>query len=272
VATSAFIDFTERNYGFFSRTERITDSYNAETGFVRRTGFYQNFTAARYTFIPTEGPVVEHGPQIEVSGFTDSDGLLTDARVELNYEATFQNTSEVRVQLSNTYIRLFSSFDPSNTGGAQYEAGEEFRWNNFSARYRSDQRKKFSFSADAEVGGFFSGEGYQAGVNLNYRMQPYGNISMNVSRTHYNFPEPFNDADFWLIGPRFDLTFTRSIFFTTFIQYNEQAQNLNINSRFQWRFKPVSDFFLVYTNNLIDGSWRTRNRGLVAKVTYWLNL
>ncbi len=33
--------------------------------------------------------------------------------------------------------------------------------------------------------------------------------------------------------------------------YNEQVGNLNINTRFQWRLKPASDLFLVYTDNYI---------------------
>lgn len=67
----------------------------------------------------------------------------------------------------------------------------------------------------------------------------------------------------------------KKIFFTTFIQYNNQLDNLNINARFQWRFKPVSDFFLVYTDNYLatpSDLFMSHNRALVAKLTYWLNL
>ena len=42
--------------------------------------------------------------------------------------------------------------------------------------------------------------------------------------------------------------------------------------RFQWRFAPVSDFFLVYTDNYIADNFTIKNRSLVAKLTYWLNL
>ena len=85
-------------------------------------------------------------------------------------------------------------------------------------------------------------------------------------------PEPYNDAEFFLIGPKLDLTFTDKIFFTTFVQYNNQANNLNINSRFQWRFKPVSDFFIIYTDNYLPENMMVKNRALVVKISYWLNL
>jgi hypothetical protein len=86
-----------------------------------------------------------------------------------------------------------------------------------------------------------------------------------------------------LIGPRLDLTLTTSLFFTTFVQYNNQLNNLNINSRLQWRFKPVSDIFLVYTDNYVTEAFTDsegryfaqgspRLRGIVFKISYWLNM
>jgi hypothetical protein len=83
--------------------------------------------------------------------------------------------------------------------------------------------------------------------------------------------EPFEDTKFLLIGPKLDVTFTDKIFWTTLVQYNEQIDNMNINMRLQWRYQPVSDIFLVYTDNYNTGNWSSRNRALVLKITYWLN-
>jgi len=56
------------------------------------------------------------------------------------------------------------------------------------------------------------------------------------------------------------------------LQYNDQIDNINVNARLQWRFAPVSDFFLVYTDNYDSLEYGVKNRSLVAKVTYWLNI
>ena len=85
-------------------------------------------------------------------------------------------------------------------------------------------------------------------------------------------PDPYANTALFLIGPRIDLTFSKSVFLTTFLQYNEQLDNFNVNARLQWRFAPVSDFFLVYTDNYDTLGWKTRNRSIVAKATYWLNI
>jgi hypothetical protein len=56
---------------------------------------------------------------------------------------------------------------------------------------------------------------------------------------------------------------------------------MNINSRFQWRFKPVSDLFIVYTDNYFAESLangplfyvgQPKARAIVLKLTYWLNI
>jgi len=106
-------------------------------------------------------------------------------------------------------------------------------------------------------------------------LQPFGEISLDYSFNRVKLADPFVPTNIWLVGPKFDITLSKKLFLTTFVQYNNQFDNLNINARFQWRFKPVSDFFIVYTDNyLVDPSsqFSVRNRALVAKVTYWLNL
>ncbi|MEO8962314.1 MAG: hypothetical protein ABI325_10550, partial [Ginsengibacter sp.] len=57
-----------------------------------------------------------------------------------------------------------------------------------------------------------------------------------------------------------------------FIQYNEQLDNLNLNARFQWRYKPASDLYIVYTDNYLPVPFLVRNRALMLKFTYWWNV
>ena len=76
----------------------------------------------------------------------------------------------------------------------------------------------------------------------------------------------------WLIGPRIDVTFTNKLFFTNFMQYNSQTNNFNVNARFQWRYSPASDLYLVYTDNYYADSFLAKNRAIVLKFTYWWNV
>jgi hypothetical protein len=122
-------------------------------------------------------------------------------------------------------------------------------------------------------GGYYAdGEKLTLAASLGYRFQPYVSILMNISYNNLALPQPWGETSFWLIGPRIDLTLTNKLFFTTFVQYNEQQKNMNINSRLQWRYRPASDLFLVYTDNYFPAPLSVRNRGIVLKFNYWWNL
>lgn len=82
----------------------------------------------------------------------------------------------------------------------------------------------------------------------------------NLSRFEINFPERRK-----LFLENFDLLRQLGINLTTFVQYNTQLDNLNINSRFQWEYKPLSYIYLVVTNNY-NGSLLQKNWGLSLKV------
>jgi hypothetical protein len=79
-------------------------------------------------------------------------------------------------------------------------------------------------------------------------------------------------SNFWIIRPKIDITFTNKLFFATFFQINQQTKNINLNARLQWRYKPASDLFLVYTDNYFPEIMQIRNRSVVVKLNYWLNL
>jgi hypothetical protein len=167
---------------------------------------------------------------------------------------------------------LFDAFDPSRTDAKALPAGSQFRNTFLTAFIWSDQRKAINYRLEPFFGQYFNGniKGIEGG--LVWRYQPYGSIEMSFNYSDIRLPEPYGSAKLLLVGPRIDFTFTKKLFLTTFIQYNNQVENLNVNARLQWRFAPVSDLFLVYTDNYDTFNSTTKNRALVAKFTYWLNL
>ena len=103
-------------------------------------------------------------------------------------------------------------------------------------------------------------------------MGALGALSVDASYNYLEREAPYTSASLFLLGPKVDITFTKNLFWTTFFQYNTQSDNFNINSRFQWRFLPASDMFLVYTDNYYSDFSANKNRALVLKVNYWLNI
>ncbi|MBI2729388.1 MAG: hydrolase, partial [Sphingobacteriales bacterium] len=122
-------------------------------------------------------------------------------------------------------------------------------YSNVYVEFDSDFRKKFSYFIGGSTGEFYNGNTRQLNAGINFRSIPHVNIGIRANYYKLIFPESYGSAELFLISPRIEINFSTSIFWTTFLQYNTQGNNFNINSRFQWRYKPMSDLFLVYTDN-----------------------
>ncbi len=250
----------------------IGSDYVAEAGYIRRTGFYEITPVVSYLFYPSGSKrILSHGPAASFGAIFDPEFTLTDRETELSYIIGWQNKSQLTVSVEEQFVKLSNAFDPTNTGGEKLRAGEQFHWKNVRAGFSSDDRKLFNYEVTTGIGGYYNGKRWNINGQMNYRVQPYGSIGMTMSYNNISLPDPYNSAKLILAGPTLDITFTDKIFLTTFIQYNNQIDNLNMNMRFQWRFAPVSDLFIVYTGNSYTENFANKNRGLVVKISYWFN-
>jgi len=264
----------------------VGDGYDAEVGFVPRRDILLVSPELSLNFYPKSGSISEHNVGFDARwiykvGKDDNevqqDFGLADAGLEFFWRFNFKSTARLTANIDYSRILLLDDFDPTRIQSEEIflPAGSVHRFTTFGLRYSSSQFNLFEWDLRPTVGQFYNG--FRAGLqgSFTYKYPPFGFVSIDYSYNHIRLDEPFETANLWLVGPRIDLTFSKKLFLTTFIQYNNQFDNLNINTRFQWRFKPVSDFFLVYTDNYITNpfdQFGVRNRAIVAKLTYWLNL
>ena len=250
----------------------IGSDYLAEAGYIRRTGIYEITPSVSYLFYPSKSErIISHGPGASFDAILDPELNLTDRETELSYTIGWRDKSQLSVSLQEEFVKLDRDFDPTNTGGEKLAAGDRFQWKSAKAEFTSDARKLFNYALNAGIGGYYNGNRWYVSGLMNYRVQPYGSIGMSVNYNDISLPGPYNSARLILLGPTLDITFTDKLFLSTFVQYNNQIDNLNMNIRFQWRFAPVSDLYIVYTGNSYTEDFTNKNRGLVVKLSYWFN-
>ena len=270
-STAASILYETQQFSAGWKQAYVGGNYLAEMGFVRRKGYHQTNPTIGYKFYPMSKRIANHGPDVTVDLFFEPDFSMTDREIELSYSLTWMDRSSISLDLEEGYLRLLEPFDPTHTGGELLPAGSEFNWTEVALSYQSNQRQLLTYQLTGRYGGFFNGTRLSIDSDINYRVQPYGSLSLVTSYNRILLPEPYTSVDLILVGPRLDLTFSETLFFTTFVQYNNQIDNLNVNMRFQWRFAPVSDLFIVYTENAYPAGLLTKDRGIVVKLSYWIN-
>lgn len=250
----------------------VSQDYSPEVGFVPRKDFYRISPQFEYFYYPANPKIINLNPSFNSRIFWNPEVGKTDHEYQFTFSIQYTNESRLRFSYSNEYTYLFDEFNPTRLGEVYLPAETDYTYSSGSIFYSSDRRKPWQAEMRAEYGQFYNGTKLTLSGTLTFRKQPYVNVAMNYNYNHIELPAPFVPTDLILFGPRIDLTFTKSLFWTIFFQYNNQIDNVNLNTRLQWRFAPVSDFFLVYTDNYFANDFTVRNRALVAKLTYWLNL
>jgi hypothetical protein len=264
-------EYVGKNYlaevGFVPRVE----NYNPITDMILRKSYWRWEPMITYKFYPNKSRVNNHGPRLYLSEYWDGQYKMTERNATLSYVISFNNTAKFTIGSDYYHVKLFFDQDITFSNNS-FTAEGFYKYNNFFSEFQSDQRQKFNLFVGARYGGYFNGEKLTASVDLNYRRQPWGIFALSFQTNYIEMPNGFNDVVFHLIGPKVELSFTKSLFFTTFIQYNTQIENVNINSRLQWRFKPMSDLYIVYTENYTSYNIGIKNRALAVKLVWWINL
>ena len=267
------LQYLSKYWTLYMQEEYVGKNYNAAVGYVPRVGYIKLNPLILRNFFPKKTAVLSYGIQANSNYFFNESFNRTDNESALSFITTFRNRSTVTVSGINDFVNLQQPFDPTNTGKQPLAIGTQHKYNSLDILVVSKPQSVFTYQLESIFGDYYdNGHRLAFSGTLGYRFQPYVNIAINGTYTDLRLPAPYGDTRFTLIGPKMDITFTNTLYFTTYVQYSDQQKNMNINTRFQWRYKPASDLFIVYGENSIPSPYTPKNRQLVIKWTYWLNI
>jgi Domain of unknown function (DUF5916)/Carbohydrate family 9 binding domain-like len=276
VAFANSLNYNTQRFSAAWRHEYVGQNYNAEVGYVPnaiRKGYQTMIPSMSYLFFVNSKTLISHGPYTQSTVFLNNAGKLTDNETFIAYSFNFRSRATATAWVAYNYVKLFADTDPTNSGKPKLLKDTEHRWNAWGTEIQGSPRNKITYTFGSRWGGYFNnGTRLNIRATIGYRFQPYLATKFTVDYNKINMPAPYNEIKLWLVGPRIDFTFTNNLFWTTFFQYNSQAKNMNLNTRLQWRYKPASDLFIVYTDNYLPENLTLKNRAVVFKITYWWNL
>ena len=262
------------NYRADMGFETRIQNYDAALDTIFRIGYNFVFVNSNYRIVPksTDSRFNIHFVSFESFSVLNPDATLNEHSNRLEWGSQFKNTSEFSVELNYFQANVPVAFKFDDKPNEECPPLPKGRYDFYQASvsWASDNRKLLNYGFEAGGGQFY--EGYQTSVStsIGYRAQPWGNFRIKAEYNLLDFPEPYCDAAFFAITPRIEIFFNRNLNWTTFLQFINQADNFNINSRIQWRYRPMSDLFIVYTDNYAVQNFGVKNRALVLKLNYWL--
>ena len=278
----ANIGYTDKTLNISAGWSQINTNFISDLGFTPRLYNFdaENDTTVRigynaysgsfdYAFYPKSKKTINSLDfSIKTNHYyTAGLGRFIEFNGTAGLDLLFANRREASVSWTQNSVNLpFSTTIFTETGPlpkAKYTFGF------LQLKYMSNFLRPFSWGLTFEKGGYYNGKRTSYIGTVKYRSKSWGifeldftynNITLNNKNTY-----PF------LVGASLELAYSNNLFWTTFLQYDTQIKNFNINSRIQWRFKPLSNVYLVYTDNyLTDGLVHT-SRNIVFKIDYWIN-
>jgi len=196
-----------------------------------------------------------------------ADGKVSQSSHFLNSAVFFKDLSAIYYVVNYDDIDLKYSFDPLGNGNSLHP--DRYRFGILKVGFNSANNQKFRYSVNIQKGTYYSGKRTVAGAYLNYQLLPFANLelSYDINKIDLNAlgKETFHLARF--IGEVF---FNNRLNWTTYLQYNTQRDNFNMNSRLQWEYKPLSYIYFVISDNYNKEIART-NWGVAIKMNYRLD-
>jgi hypothetical protein len=271
---------------FIARTGFVPriDNIDGKTGKLYRYSYYRLQPNVGYTWYPKNKFVNNHNLSVDNSSYYDSSFGVTESTSELGYTVVFQNSGNFHISLDHDYYNLFLPFDPLDKN--LYYFGR-YQWLTVHSEFTSNSRKRLSAFCELMYGGYFQGTKREFNGNINYRAPRIGKLNLpklllSANWNHINvmLPDSLGTSKINLLGFKAEYSLSATKYITGFLQYNTQTEKMNVNIRFQWRYRPMSDIFLVFSQNYNQFNSVLPNRelymgpsyrSLAAKWVYWFN-
>lgn len=278
------VNYSSKSLRFYTTVFSLGENYLPAMGFTPRLfnydplqdstlriGYIQNFNWIGWDFYPAAGKqVVYHGPRLRHNYYINSGGEFSESTSSFVYELDMANQSEIDLGVRREEIQLLFPFNPIGQDNKLLPI-DRYTFYRYFFDFDSDPRKLFSYGTVIDFGAFYTGHRISLNNYIRLKFRPWMNLEL---RYIYNWVDlnVYGREGIHLFAPRVEISFSDQLFWTTFFQYNTLAQNMNINSRLQWRYAPMSDLYLVLGNNFGVPDWNTKDLGLVVKFTRWFHL
>ena len=144
-----------------------------------------------------------------------------------------------------------------------------YSWDGAEFAIFSNQSRVVGVRGRVSHGDFYEGERTSSSMTVPVRGSK--RFQSQTSWIYNDIDLPQGAFEINLVQQRFDITFTPDLRINAIAQYNDAAETLGVNIRFNWIYRPGADLYVVYNENWTAptlSSLDTTQRQLIVKFTY----
>ncbi len=247
----------------------VQENFNAEAGFVQRTGIRTTKAYFGPTPRPKRGSIKMMEPMYVLTYTTDQGNRLVNRLHHLMWGITLRNDSFINA----IYQKHMDVLDlPFNIRpGVRIPVGS-YTMDEWRLTYNTSPGKKFfqrvTWQPDEFYGGTRRAISYAVGARATSR------LSSELQYSRNDVKMPWGDFLVNLTTVRVDYTFSPRMTIRSLTQYNTGTHEISNNVRFNLIHRPGSDLFVVYNDlrqtGLPADVFAQKDRQLVVKLNYLL--
>ena len=242
--------------------KRVSEDFDPGIGFVRRRAMQQWYGTVGLHVRPPVAWISELSPYVEANYLTDLSSRLDTRTVTAALDVSFRPDGELQLEASDEFDRLTTPFTVA--AGHTIPSGS-YAFQRVGVRYGTGTGRALSGSLGVSTGGFYDGDRTNWNAALTWRASYRLRLEGTAQRNAVTLPGGDFTAD--LIGGRLRYAWSPRLFGSAYLQYNTQTHSFVTNARLSYRWAPLSDIFLVYTERQ-DTDLDVRNeRSVAVKVT-----
>jgi hypothetical protein len=246
----------------------VQDDYNADLGFVLRKGITAERVEVRPRFRPWQtGPFRDFQPVLNVRYVGDTSHHILSREQASGIDVFFADGAFLRYRHRQYFERLSEDFDIRR--GIVIATGD-YHFTEQGLEYNTDRSRALSASARWYTGEFWNGR--KTSWEATGQLRPSAHLSTSLQFTQDDVTLPAGDFTANLLRVRLQYAFNSRTFLDTFIQYNSERDAVTSNLRFNWIHRPLSDLFVVYTEERGTVGAPPTNRVFSIKYTHLLSL
>ncbi|MFC1552179.1 DUF5916 domain-containing protein [Candidatus Latescibacterota bacterium] len=226
----------------------VGENFNPELGFMRRTGMENMYGMFRIT--PRSNlPLIKKFAfePAYFSAYYDHTGRLITRDYRLSpLGIEFNSDDRFEFVINNNYEYLDEEFELFDNNAVPVG---EYDWWFYGIDYSTSQSKKVSMNLRTEWGDFYNGTRDIVELEAILKTNMYYSLSADIK--YNNITLAGNRFETKEYGSRIVVDFSTRLSSSTFVQWNNETHEMNVNFRLHFMPKVGSDIYLVY-NRLMD--------------------
>ncbi|MFA6168013.1 MAG: DUF5916 domain-containing protein [Gemmatimonadaceae bacterium] len=254
-------------------TLTLGDGFQDDLGFYRRTDVRKWYLDAglrpRAAWLRTHG-IREVHPHITWNYYEGLDGRTLGKNLHSGNTLFFNDGGFVELSVNPRFEYITEPFrlNRADPTAAPIAIGG-YAWNEWMLKWTTDLSRPLAVQLTGTTGGLWTGHQRTANATVTVRPGYRFRLSAGMQQSRITLDRPAQAFDVTLLTGRTNYSFTTNMFLDALAQYDPHSHLFNANVRFNVIHHPLSDLFIVYSEQRITApdSHVVPGRSLVVKFT-----